>query len=178
MKVLPILITALFAITLSQAHAQVSSDMQAMHMIKDFYTAYNSLNFKSADKSKLDALIDKYFTAEEGKTLKRSYKKGHDIMTNGSGITIKSLETMIIRKISDEKALNIETGKYEINKGMKDGYEVSYVVNPVAPKLNETTTETNILIDILIVKHNDVIKISYVTNGLTNSLQYHKTNKN
>ncbi|GAA3978791.1 hypothetical protein [Mucilaginibacter dorajii] len=174
MKGIPSLITALFVFTVSQAHAQISSDMQAMHMIKDFYTAYNSLNLKLADKSKLDALIDKYFTIQESETLKRGYKTGHDIMTNDSGITNRSLETMVINQMGDEKALNIETGKYEINKGLKGAYEVSYVLNPVTPKLNEVTTEANILIDILVVKYNGVIKISRVTNGLTNSLRYHK----
>lgn len=175
MKIIPYLITALFVITLSQAHAQISSDMQAMHMIKDFYTAYSSINFKSADKSKLDTLIDRYFTKEEGKKVKKGYREGRDIMTNDSGINNKSLETMVIQTISDQKSLNIETGKYEIIKGVKDAYEVSYVVNPVTPKLNEVTTETNVLIDILVVKYNGVIKISYVTNGLTNSLRYHST---
>jgi hypothetical protein len=177
MKVLPYLLTALFLITFSQAHAQIDSDMQTMHMIKDFYTAYSSLNFKSADRSKLDSLIDKYLTPEEGKKVKEGYNKGHDIMTNDSGINNKSLETMIIKTISDQKSFNIETRKYEIIKGVKDAYEVDYVVNPLTPKLNEYTTETGVLIDILVVKYNGVIKISYVANGLTNGLRYNSTHK-
>jgi hypothetical protein len=178
MKRIPLLITILSVFTFSQANAQISSDMQAMYMIKDFYTAYSSLNFKTADKSKLEALIDKYFTIEEGKILKIGYKKGHDIMTNDSGITAASLKTMTIQTISNEKALNIETGKYEINQGVKDAYEISYLVNPVSSKLNGVTTGKNILIDILVIKTNDGIKISYVTNGVTNSLRYQNSLKN
>jgi len=177
MKIVPYLLTALLVITISQVHAQVNSDMQAMHMIKDLYTAYSSLNLKSGDRSKLDSLMDKYLTPEEGKKVKEGYKKGHDIMTIDNGINNRSLETMFIQTISDQKALNIETGKYEINKGVKDAYEVNYVVNPVIPKLDEVTTESGVLIDILVVKYNGDIKISYVTNGLTNGLRYHSSHK-
>jgi hypothetical protein len=167
MKVIPCLLTALFLITLNQAHAQINTDMQIMHMIKDFYTAYSSLNFKSTHRSKLDSLINKYLTPEEGKRVKRGYKEGHDILTNDSGINNKSLETMVIQTISDQKALNIETGKFEIIKGVKNAYEVSYVVNPVTPELNKVITEPVVLIDILVVKYNGIFKISYITNGLT-----------
>jgi hypothetical protein len=171
MKATPYILAVLFLITISQAYAQIDNDMKAMHMIKDFYTAYSSLNFKSAaDRSKLDSLLEKYLTPEEGKKVKRGYKQGHDIMTNDSGINNKSLEGMFIRTISDQKALNIETSKYEIIKGVKDAYEVSYVVNPVTPKLNEVTTQTGVLIHILVVKYSGVIKISYVTNGLSDGL--------
>ena len=172
MKVIHCLLTALFLITFNQAHAQINSDMQTMHMIKDFYTAYSTLNLKSTDKRKLDSLIDKYLTPKEGEKAKKGYKKGHDIMTNDSGISNRSLETKIIQTISDQRSLNIETGKYEIIKGVKDAYEVSYAVNPVTPKLNEVTTETRVLIDILVVKYNGAIKISYVTNALTNNLRH------
>ncbi|MBS1527419.1 MAG: hypothetical protein JST19_17350 [Bacteroidetes bacterium] len=177
MKSKYLLATVLLALTFSQSRAQHSSDMQAMHMIKDFYTDYSLLNLKTADTSKLEALIDKYFTVKEGKLLKEGYKKGHDIMTNDSGITVRSLETMVISSVSDEKALNIQTGKYEIVKGIKDAYEISYVVHPVTPKLNKTTTETGILIDIIVVKINDTFKISYVCNGLTDNLRNRKSIK-
>jgi hypothetical protein len=177
MKVIPYLFTTLFLFTLCQAHAQINSDMQAMHMIKDFYTAYSSLDLKLADRSKLDSLIDKYFTPEEGKKIKKGYIEGHDIMTNDSGINKKALETMTIQTISDQKALNIETGKDEIIKGVKDAYEVSYVVNPLRPKNNGITIRTVILIDIVVIKYNGMIKISYVTNGLTNNLRYNRTHK-
>lgn len=92
-------------------------------------------------------------------------------MTNDSGINVKSLEMMFIKTISDQNALNLETGKYEIIKGVKDGYEGSYIVNPAMPKLNEVITETGVLVDILVVKYNGVVKISYVTNGLTDNLR-------
>jgi hypothetical protein len=176
MKSLPYLLTALFLTNLSQVHAQINSDMQAMHMIKDFYTAYSSLSFKSADRTKLDSLIDKYLTPKEGKRVKKEYKDGHDIMTNDSGIYKKSLETMIIQTISDQKSLNIETGKYEIIKGVKDAYEVSYV-NQFEPYGNGVQVGSGPLIDILVVEHNGVIKIAYVTNGLTHGLRDGSTHK-
>lgn len=150
MKAIPYFFTILFLIGFNYVHAQVSSDMQVMHMIKDFYTAYSSLDFRAADKSKLYSLIDKYLTPEEAKKVKKGYKDGHDIMTTDSGINKKSLESMVIGTISDEKSLNIQTGKYVIIKGVKDAYEVSYIVNPVTPKLNETITETGPIIDILV----------------------------
>lgn len=63
-------------ITLSKAHAQIDSAMQTMHMIKDFYTAYSSLNLKSADTSKPDSLLNKYCTPEEVKKVKQGIKRG------------------------------------------------------------------------------------------------------
>ncbi len=174
MKVKPYLLTTLFLIIVGQAHAQINSDMQAMHMIKNFYTAYSSLNFKSGDGNKLDSLIDKYLTPDEGKKVKEGYHRGHDIMTNDSGINHKSLETMVIKTISDSKTLNIETGKEEIIKGVKDAYEVSYV-NGFKPYSNGVQVGTGPLIDILVVKYKGVLKISCVANGLTNGLQYNGT---
>ena len=176
MKIVPYLLTALLVITISQVHAQVNSDMQAMHMIKDFYTAYSSLNLKSGDRSKLDSLMDKYLTPEEGKKVKEGYKKGHDIMTIDSGINNRSLETMFIQTISDQKALNIETGKYEINKGVKDAYEVSYV-NGFKPYDNGTQVGSGPLIDIIVVNRNGVLKISYVTDGLIHGLRRYRPHK-
>jgi hypothetical protein len=177
MKIISQLAIALFVLIFSQAKAQQSSDMQAMHMIKDFYTDYSSLNFKTADTSKLEALIDKYFTVKEGKLLKEGYKKGHDIMTNDSGITVKSLETMVISSIGDENALDVQTGKNVLIKGVKDAYQISYVVNPIPPNLNGITEQTGVLVEIVVVKTNDGIKISYVTNGLTNDVRYRKPPK-
>jgi transposase len=164
MKVLPYLLTTVFLITFYQAHSQESRDMQAMHMIKDFYTAYSSLNYKT-DRNKVDSLIDKYFTPKEGRKIKEGYKKGHDIMTNDNGINKKSLETMVIETIGDRKPINIETGKEVLIKGVKNAYEVSYVVNPLTPKDNETITEPVVGIDILVTRYNGILKISYVTNS-------------
>lgn len=171
MKITYSLLTALLLITLSQAHAQVNRDMQIMHMIKDFYTAYSSLNYKSTDKSKLDSLINKYLTAEEGKKVKAGFKTGYDILTNDQGINTKSLETLFIQTISDAKALDIKTGKEEIIKGVKGGYEISYEVNPVDSKPNQITTGTSVTVDLLVVKLNGVFKISYISNGATNNLR-------
>jgi hypothetical protein len=177
MRAILYFIIALSVVISSQANAQVSSDMQAMHMIKDFYTAYCSLDLTLTNKSKLDSLINKYFTKEEGKRLKQAYKKGHDIMTSDSGITHRSLETMIIKTISNQKALDIETGKYNILKGIKDAYEVSYVVDPITPKLYGITEENAISVEIMVVKQDGIIKISYVTNGLNHGLQYRRALK-
>jgi hypothetical protein len=166
MKSIPYLLTFLFLNIFFQSNAQVNSDMQAMHMIKDFYTAYSSLDLKTANKSELDLLINKYFTQEGGEQLKKGFKGGHDIITNDCGIKKKSLETMTIRTISDEKALNISTGKTDIIKGIKNAYEVSYVANPHLPDSNGVITEPLVLINILVVKYNGVIKISHVTNNI------------
>jgi len=176
MKAAPYFLTILFVFCISQVHAQMNSDMQAMHMIKDFYTAYSSLNFKSANKSKLDSVIDKYLTSEEAKKVKQGYKRGHDIMTNDSGINAKSLETMFIKTISDDEALNIETGKEEIIKGVKDAYEISYV-NGFKPYSNGAQVGSGPLIDIIVINRNGILKISYVTNGLTNGLRYNSSHK-
>jgi hypothetical protein len=174
MKVKFLFFTILLLIGLNQVNAQISGDMQAMHMIKDFYTAYSLINLKTVNRHQLDSLIDKYFTPSEGKKIKKGYNEGHDIMTNDSGISYKSLETMVIRTISDEKSLNIQSGKYEIVKGVKDAYEVSYVVNPITPKLNETITETAVEVDILVVNDNGALKISRVSNNI----RYDSVNKN
>ncbi|MDB5157545.1 MAG: hypothetical protein JWR50_2252 [Mucilaginibacter sp.] len=168
MKVILQLVTALLLIAVSQAHAQINNDMQTMRMIKDFYTAYSSLNFKSADINKLDSLIDKYLTPEEGRKVKEGYKKGYDLITNNNGINKKSLETMTIQTISDKKSLNIETGKYEIIKGVKNAYEVSYLLDPTI------TTQPPIVVDVLVVKHDGSTKISFITNNLT----YYMNTKN
>ncbi|MGN6179922.1 MAG: hypothetical protein ACTHNW_12115 [Mucilaginibacter sp.] len=171
MKAILYLLTTFFLIVFYQAHAQESPDMQAMHMIKDFYTAYSSLNYKT-DRNKVDSLIAKYFTPKEGQKIKQGYKKGHDIMTNDSGINKAELKTMVISTISNSKALDIETGKYDIIKGVKNGYEVGYqILRTLKHTDNGGTVSDGVSIDILIVKYNGVFKISHVTNGLTDDLR-------
>jgi hypothetical protein len=176
MKIRLYLLTVLFLITASQAQSQINSDMQAMHIINDFYTAYSSLNFKSADRNKLDSLLDKYLTPEEVRKVKKGYEEGYDLITNNKGINRTSLETMIIQTINNQKALNVETGKYEIIKGVKDTYEISYSIGPIIPYDNGVATQTLNSIDILVEKHNDDIKISYITDNIRyhSALKYKK----
>ncbi|NNU33430.1 hypothetical protein HK413_03325 [Mucilaginibacter sp. S1162] len=116
----------------------------------------------------MDALIDKYFTVEEGKVIRKELLLGHDIPTNNKGINKTAFETMIIMPITDRKTLDIETGKPSIIKGVQNGYEVTYYLKPLSS--NSDNTKLSVYRELLVVENNGVLKISYITDNL----RYHK----
>ncbi|HWD88567.1 MAG TPA: hypothetical protein VG367_10605 [Mucilaginibacter sp.] len=117
-----------------------STDKQAMQMLTEFYTAYNTAwAVHSAPDvliKRLDSLQSKYCTIKLRAILKKEFKKNgldHDLLLNDQGTDIEHLKTLTVTKDATKS----------------NAYIVSYTVH---------TTRGYKPIDIKVIIHVSVVK--------------------
>jgi hypothetical protein len=133
------------------AQAQVNpSDKQAIEMLKEFYTKYNTAWANTNGKvliKKLDSLQSEYCTSALRKELKKEFKRvglDHDELINDDYTDVAHLNT-----------LKITTDLHKANV-----YIVSYTV--FTKDASNNPTQEKIVIHVSVVKENGSFKIASV----------------
>lgn len=126
-------------------YAQPNNDSRIILMLKEFYTAYSEISFRSEDIPKVDSLQEKYCTSQLRKEAKRYLQDGHDLLTDDWGISKESLSSMKITK----------------DPAKEKTYIVSYIVDsyPVAP---DKPVKKQVVLHITVVKEDELYKIDSV----------------
>jgi len=120
-------------------------DGQAIHMLKEFYTAYCTIPFIPKNIHKIDSLQTRYCTIKLRKELKGLYKEtglGHDVLTNDEGTDLEHLKTLKIIK---------DTSK-------ANAYIVSYIDHTLSAA-NKPIDKT-VVIHVTVAKENGRFKIA------------------
>jgi hypothetical protein len=139
--------------TLACGQARQDTNTDAVNMLKEFYTAYNtawSNNSGNVLIKKLDSLQSKYCTRMYYKELRKEFKEvglDHDELINDVATDVDHLNTLKV--VKDLKKPNEYIVSY-----MFFGKDVSN--NPLQEK---------IVIHVLLIKENGIYKIAAIKNG-------------
>lgn len=137
----------------ASGQAKQNMDDQAINMLKEFYTAYNTAWATTSGKilvKKLDSLKRRYCAVAYQKELKEEFKRvglDHDELINDVATDVDHLNTLKV--IKDPKKAN--------------EYIVSYMV--FGKDVSNNPLQEKIVMHALIVKENGIYKIAAIKNG-------------
>ena len=143
-----LLLTYVILFTSNSVYSQsFEINNQAIHTLREFYTAYSKIEFTVKNLHQLDSLQKKYCSLKLRAELKNEFQTNgldHDLLTNDHGINSEALKSLTI---------NNDVGK-------ANGYIVCYL-NKTISAANKPILE-KVILHISLTKENGAFKILYI----------------